>query len=228
MLFSFSSDIDGSELKRLKKYDNNFFVNPAITVLCTSSKSYYFKSVSKHYLKDYISNSEFLKLFQEASEIDLDGAVEAMRELMSNDVVLSQMSRSQFALCIQGMIRMNSYSENVDGKELTVNGLNYSEITFNVHKWAGVEIDSNEVELSFLSGISNTLSKGSFGQYLLHSAVHEPKVFAVCYEDMWGNLSCQDFDENGLSYDSDKVGFSFETSEESSKILFNISDRESS
>lgn len=228
VLFSFSSDIDGSELKRLKRYDKNFFINPAITVLCTSAKSYYFKSVSKHYLKDYISNSEFLKLFQEASKLDLDGSIEAMRELMSNDVALSQMSRSQFALCIQGMIRMNSHSADVDGKDLTINGLKYSEITFNIHKWVGVEMDSNEVELSFLSGISNTLSKGNFGQYLLHSGAHEPKVFAVCYEDMWGNLSCQDFNENGLSYDSDRVGLSFETSKESSKILSNISDRENS
>lgn len=228
VLFSFSSDIDGSELKRLKKYDKNFFTNPAITVLCTSTKSYYFKSVSKHYLKDCISNSEFLKLFQDASDLDLDGAIEAMRELMSNDVALSQMSRSQFALCIQGMMRMNSHSAEIDGKELTINGLKYSDITFNIHKWVGVEVDSNEVELSFLSGISNTLSKGNFGQYLLHSAAHEPKIFAVCYEDMWGNLSCQDFDENGLSYDSDQVGLSFQTSEESSKILFNISEKESS
>ena len=138
------------------------------------------------------------------------------------------MSRSQFALLIQGMIRMNSHSSEIDGKELTVNGLKYSDITFNIHKWVGIEMDSNEIELSLLSGISNTLSKGNFGEYLLYSAAHEPKIFAVCYEDMWGNLSCQDFDENGLSYDSDKVGFSFETSEESSKILFNISEKESS
>ncbi|MFQ1752646.1 DUF6602 domain-containing protein [Aeromonas veronii] len=228
VLFSFSSDIDGSELKRLKKYDKNFFTNPAITVLCTSAKSYYFKSVSKHFLKDYISNSDFLKSFQEASKFDFYGAIEAMRELMSNDVALSQMSRSQFALCIQGMIQMNNHSAGIDGKDLTINELKYSEITFNIHKWVGVEMDSNEVELSLLSGISNTLSKGSFGQYLLHSGTHEPKVFAVCYEDMWGNLSCQDFDENGLSYDSDRVKISFKTSKESSKVLFNISDRENS
>lgn len=228
VLFSFSSDIDGSEIKRLKKYDNSFFINPVITVLCISNKSYYFKSVSEHYLKDYMSNSEFLKLFQEASGLDMDGAIEAMREVMSDNDALSQMSRSQFALFIQSMIRMNNHSADIDSKELTVNGLKYGEITFKVHKWVGVEIDNNEVELSLLSGISNTLSKGNFGQYLLHSAAHTPKIFAICYEDMWGNLSCQDFDESGLSYDCDRVSYSFETSQKSSKLIFHISDKESS
>ncbi|MFS6536551.1 DUF6602 domain-containing protein [Idiomarina loihiensis] len=222
VLFSFSSDIDGSEIKRLKKYDKNFFTNPVITVLCTSNKSYYYKSVSDHYLKDFLSNSEFLKLFQEASDLDLDGAIGAMREMMSNDQVLSQMSRSQFALCIQSMIRMNDQSSDIDGKEITVNGQKYSDITFKIHKWVGVEVESNEVELSFLSGISNTLSKGNFGQYLLHSAVKDPQVFAICFEDMWGNLSSQDFDENGLRYDCERFSYSFETSQESSKLIFNV------
>ena len=147
---------------------------------------------------------------------------------MSDNDALSQMSRSQFALLIQGMIRMNNYSADIDGKELTVNGLRYGEITFKVHKWVGVEIASNEIELSLLSGISNTLSKGNLGQYLLHSAVQTPKVFAVCYEDMWGNLSCQDFDESGLNYDCDRVSYSFETRKESSKLMFRVLDRESS
>lgn len=226
MLFSFSSDIKGSELKRLKNYEQSFFINPSVSVLCTSNKSYYYKSVTEHNIKDYLSNSEFLKLFQKASGIDLDGAIEEMRELMSNDVALTQMSPSQFASSIQGMIRMNAHSASFDDKELTINGLKYSEITFKVHKWVGVEVDSNEVELYFLSGISNTLSKGNFGQYLLNSAVNEPKVFAVCYEDMWGNLSCQDFDENGLDYDSNTVSYSFKLSEESSKVTFKIATKE--
>lgn len=227
VLFSFASDIKGSELKRLKNNDNNFFVNPAISVLCTANKSYYYKSMSEHFVKDYLSNSEFIKLFQEASGIGIDKGVEAMREIMSNDLALAQMNRSQFALFIQGMIQMNNHALNVDDKELTVNGLKYSEITFKVHKWIGVEVDSNEVELSFLSGISNTLSKGNFGQYLLSTAEHEPKIFAVCYEDMWGNLSCQDFNQNGLVYNTDSVSFSFQTSKESSRVIFHMSDLES-
>ena len=56
VLFSFSSDIQGSELSRLKKNDDNFFTNSAISVLCTSNKSYYFYTVTEHYIKDYISN----------------------------------------------------------------------------------------------------------------------------------------------------------------------------
>ncbi|MBS3796856.1 DUF6602 domain-containing protein [Pseudoalteromonas sp. BDTF-M6] len=226
VLFSFSTDLKGSELERLKNNDSNFFVNPAISVICTSNKSYYFKSVREHLLKDYLSNSEFMKLFQEASGLDFDGVVEAMRDTLTNDQALSQMSRSQFAQLIQGVIQINNHKANVDDKELTVNGVKYNEVTFRVHKWIGIEIESNEVELSLLSGISNSLSLGNFGQYLLNSGVHQPKVFAVCYEDMWGNLSCQDFDVDGLNYDTDKVSFSFQTSKESSQVIFHMSDLE--
>lgn len=226
VLFSYSSDIKGSELKRLKNNDSNFFINPAISVLCTSNKSYYFKSVSKHLLKDYLSNSEFMKLFQEASGLDFDGAVDAMREMLANDHVLSQMTRSQFAQLIQGVIHVNNHKANVDERDLTVNEVKYNDVTFRVHKWIGIEVEGNEVELSFLSGISNSLSIGNFGQYLLNSSTQEPKVFAVCYEDMWGNLSCQDFDEHGLDYDTDKVSFSYQTSKESSRVTFHMSELE--
>ncbi|MEH0739966.1 hypothetical protein H4F05_00470 [Vibrio cholerae] len=224
VLFSFSSDIKGSELKRLKNNDSNFFINPAISVLCTSNKSYYFKSVSEHFLKDYLSNSEFMKLFQKASGLDFDGAVDAMRDMLANDHELSKMSRSQFAQLIQGVIHINNSQANIDERDLTVNNVKYNDVTFKVHKWIGVEIEGNDVELSFLSGISNSLSSGNFGQYLLHSSSQEPKVFAVCYEDMWGNLSCQDFDEHGLNYNTDQVSFSYETNKESSQVTFHMSE----
>lgn len=225
VLFSFSSDLKGSELQRLKKNDSNFFINPAISVICTSNKSYYYKSVTEHLLKDYLSNSEFMKLFQDASGIDFDGVLETMRGTLANDHALSQMSRSQFAQLIQGVIKVNDHKANVDNRDLTVNEVKYNEVTFKVHKWVGIETESNEVELSLLSEVSNSLSIGNFGQYLLNSAVQSPKVFAVCYEDMWGNLSCQDFDENGLDYDTDKVSFSFQTSKESSQVTFHMSER---
>lgn len=222
VLFGFSSDIKGSELSRLKKYDPDFFINPSVSVLCTSNKSYYFKSVTTHYLKDYAKVSDFLDSTKASGGMDLNGAAEAMRALMRNDDVLSMMSRSQFALAIQSIIIMNDHISSIDDKDLVINGHKLSEITFKIHKWVGVEACNNEVELSFLSGISNTLSKGNFGQYLLSSATHESKVYAICYEDMWGNLSCQDFNENGLHYDCDSVSYSFQTSQESSEIIFNI------
>jgi hypothetical protein len=226
VLFAFSSDIKGSELNRLKNNDDGFLTNPAISVLCISNKTYYYKTVTEHYLKDYLSNSEFIKLSNKANGLDLDGAVKAMRDLMSNDIALSQLSRSQFALSIQGLIQMNNHMGNFDDKELTVNGNQYGEIKFKIHKWIGIEVENNEIELSFLSGISNTLSKGNFGNYLLSTAVQPPKVFAVCYEDMWGNLSCEDFDENGLNYNTDTATFNFQSSEESSRIIFQLSKAE--
>lgn len=220
VLFGFSSDIKGSELARLKKYDPNFYINPSISVLCSSNKSYYYKDVKTHYLKDFAKVSDFLAASKSSNGLDIEGAVEAMRCLMVNDEALSLMSRSQFALAIQGLIQMNNHMASINDKDLVINGHKLSDITFKVHRWIGVEVENNETELAFLSGISNTLSKGNFGEYLLSDATHDFKVFAICYEDMWGNLSCQDFNENGLDYESNSASYSFRTTQESSQILF--------
>lgn len=222
VLFSFSSDIQGSELSRYKKNDNHFFTNPAITVLCTSSKSYYYKETIEHYIKDYLSVSEFMKLFNEAAGFDIDGPINAFSELMKSDEALSKMTRSQFALSIKASIQMTDLTKGFDDKKLTVNGIEYNEIKLKTHKWIGIESRDNNIELSFLSGISNTLSKGNFGNYLLNGIELEVKIFSICYEDMWGNLSCQDFDEKGLSYNPNSVSFNFQTSSDSNKIIFEI------
>jgi hypothetical protein len=222
VLFGFSSDIKGSELSRLKKYDPDFYTNPSISVLCTSDKSYYFKSVTTHHLKDYAKVSDFIASTKASGGMDLNDAADAMRALMKNDDALSKMRRSQFALAIQSSIIMNGHITTIDDKDLVINGHRLSEITFKIHKWVGVEAYNNEVELGLLSGISNTLSKGNFGQYLLSSATHESKVYAICYEDMWGNLSCQDFNENGLHYDCNSASYSFKTTKEYSEIIFDI------
>ena len=63
VLFSFSSDIKGSELSRYQKNDDYFFTNPAVSVLCVSNKSYYYKETTENYIKDYLSVGEFIKLF---------------------------------------------------------------------------------------------------------------------------------------------------------------------
>lgn len=222
VLFGFSSDLKGSELSRLKKNDNAFFTYPAVNVLCTSNKSYYYKDVTEHYLKDFLSNSEFIKKIGRDSGLDLHDAAEHLTKTMSDDIALSKMSRSQFAFSIQGLILMNRNISNIDDNELTINDKKYSEIKFKIHKWVGIEAEDNEIELSFLSGISNTLSKDSFGKYLLNSARQEPKLFSICFEDMWGNLSGQLFDENGLNYNMNDFKFSFETSPESSQIIFEL------
>ncbi len=220
VLFGFSSDIKGSELSRLKKYDPSFYTTPSISALCISDKCYYYKEVKTLYLKDFAKVSDFFASVKLTNGLDIEGPVEAMRALMSNDEALSLMSRSQFALAIERLIQMNLNMANIDEKDLVINGHKLSEITFKIHRWIGVEADNNEAELGFLSGISNTLSKGNFGPYLLSSAIHKPKVFAVCYEDMWGNLSCQDFNENGLDYECTNASYSFKTTQESSQIIF--------
>lgn len=218
VLFGFSTDIKGSELSRLKKYDPNFFTNPAIGVFCSSNKCYYFKTTEVQYLKDHTSISDVMK----SANSNMNEACEALNSLLLDDRALSSISRSQFATLLQRAIDMNAQLRNIDDKKLVINGLNFDEITFKVHRWFGVEVESNEVELGLLSGISNTLSKAKFGEYLLSEAKHQSKTYAVCYEDMWGNTSCQDYDESGLSYESGNVSFSFKTTQESSQIVFSL------
>lgn len=196
VLFAFSSDVKGSELKRYKKCDENFFTNPAISVLCISNKAYYFKTVEEKYLKDHLICEKLLNQINENGNLTIS------------------LNGQKF------IIEANSIQSNSTNNKLTINGLDYSQIKFSVHKWIGIEHADNTVELSLLSGISNTLCKENFGNYLLFDRNHEPKVFSICYEDMWGNLSCQDFDEDGLSYDPDNVFFNFQSRENSSQLIF--------
>lgn len=219
VLFAFASDFQGSELGRYKKNDDKFYIKPSITVICVSNKCYYYREITEHYLKDHLTEEQFIKKFLDQSNMNIEAAKEVLSNILGNDEILKQMSRSQFALLIQSSIISNDYFNNIDKKNLTVNGVKYSEIKFKVHKWVGVESSDNKVEMSLLSGVSNTLSKKSFGEYLLNGKA-EAKVFSICYEDMWGNLSMQDFDENGLSYDVDNVTYSYTSSSEGHKILF--------
>ena len=63
-----------------------------------------------------------------------------------------------------------------------MNGVDFNEIKFKIHKWIQIQvnekIDNIEI-LSFLSGISNTLSKESFGKYLLNN---KNDTFKICGE----------------------------------------------
>ncbi|MBX4515857.1 hypothetical protein CSI00_26910, partial [Klebsiella pneumoniae] len=136
------------------------------------------------------------------------------------DDILSGLTTSQFALLLQFSIHAKEIVSDFDTKKMTITGINFNEITFKIHQWIGVECNDNDVELSLFSGISNTLSKESFGNYLLNERKAEPKVFSICCEDMWGNLSCQKFDENGLGDEFKNFSFSFESSAEESKITF--------
>lgn len=220
VLFSFSTDIKGSELSRYKNQDINFFANPAITVLCSSNKCYYFKDTKEHYLKDYISPEEFIKQFSKISGLDIENSKSLLSDIVYNDKFLNQLTRSQFALLLKASILSDEIMTNFNQKNLTVNGIDYSTIKFKTHKWIGIESIGNNVEMSFLSGISNTLSKESFGKYLLGGKDLHIKIFSICYEDMWGNISCQDYSEEGLKYNPDEVSISFVTSNNENKIIF--------
>lgn len=220
VLFSFSSDIKGSELLRYKKSDLSFFTNPTISVFCVSGKCYYYKETTEHYLKDHLPVGEFIKRFKEKSSIDIDNVKSVINKFACNDGFLDTLSRSEFALFLKSSMQLDDATRDMDQKKLNINGVEYDEIKFKRHKWIGVEASDNAADLSFLSGISNTLSKGNFGNYLLNDKVIDVKVFSVCYEDMWGNISLQDFDEDGIKYNTNDVEFTFLTSKEENKITF--------
>lgn len=229
VLFAFSSDIKGNELARYKKNESNFYTSPKLIALCVSDKCYYFKHQSEHYLKDQISNTEFIKLLDKSDGSVLQDAFDGFRELISNNELLSRMSRTEFASFIKNFIQMDNNINNVDKNELTINEIKYSDMKFTVHRWYGIESTTdNDVILSLLSGVSNTLSQKSFGNYLLSGKDLDYKVFSICYEDMWGNLSAQDFDKNGLKYDTDRSTFKFESSSDFNRMVFTINKEKDS
>ncbi|WP_151791750.1 DUF6602 domain-containing protein [Acinetobacter soli] len=199
VLFSFSTDIHGSELDRYRKNDANFYTYPEIMVLCISDKSYYFKMVEEKYLIEILPIDEFIKNSKKDEDF----------KLKVGDTTISFDNLKQTNLTI------NSDS-------LNLNGIDYSKIKYKIHRWFGIENAGNIIELSLLSGISNTLCKETFGKYLLHGKDPNFKVFSMCFEDMWGNISCQDFDPNGLSYNLTDIEFNFSTSRENHKLLFNL------
>ncbi|WP_392430927.1 DUF6602 domain-containing protein [Edwardsiella piscicida] len=220
VLFAFSSNAKKSELSRYYDNDTNFLANPAIGVLCISDKCYYYKHTEIKYLKDYLSNSDILKSFMNDDNIEMSKFKDIIQDALKKDDYLSGLTRSQFALLLQSSIQINKMVSDFDTRKIKINGIDFNEITFKIHQWIGVECNDNDVELSLFSGISNTLSKESFGNYLLSERKAEPKVFSICYEDMWGNLSCQKFDKNGLGDDFENISFIFESSAEESKITF--------
>lgn len=228
VLFSFASDINGSELLRYFKNKDDFFINPSITVFVVLNKCYYYKETREFYLKDFMSVSDFFKSFQRSSNIDVDEVFRMMDDYLSDENSLEKISRSDSFFMMHSLALAKNRAARVDEKKLCVNGVDYGDIKFKVHKWIGLESDNmsigNDVELLFFSGLSNTLSKENFGKYLLSDKGFDVKTFSLCYEDMWGNLSCQDFDENGLSYNIDEIVFSYESSKDSHRILFKIKE----
>lgn len=228
VLFAFSSDIQGNELERYNKNDKKFFINPIISVICISNKSYSYKTVEEYFLKDFFTNEEWLELWSKNGGLNLNEAFNHADKAFSNNEILEKLDKAAFALIIKASIQLDEHKRKLNNGNLVMNGIEFNKIKFKIHKWVQVEIrdDIENLEiLSFLSGISNTLSKEPFGKYLLQNSDNNFKICAVCYEDMWGNISCKDFNPNGLSYDVNTFCFSFQSDAENNihKMTFNIS-----
>lgn len=221
VLFSYSSDIKGNELKRYREIDSKFLTNPSISVLCVASKCYYYKSVTEHYIKDFFTVGDWLEMWQKSGGMDINKPMESAMGVISSNDLLEIMNRAEFMLAIQAFIQLNDHRRNLDKYSLILNGVNFDEIRFKIHKWVGVEESkqspSCNIELCLLSGISNTLSKGSFGNYLLNTKDVTFKTYAICFEDMWGNLSAQDFNELGLPYSGNNFSLSYASDKENNK-----------
>lgn len=199
VLYAFSSNSKVSELERYKKYDESFFTNPSVTVLCVSNKGYYFKDVEEKYLLEILPINDFIENVKNKENISI--------EINGMKINISDIKNTNL---------------NINSSELTINGIKYSEIKYKIHRWIGLESSDNFVELTFLSGISNTLCKESFGGYLLHNNKNEHKVFSICFEDMWGNLSLTYFNRNGLGVEYENLRFNFQSGEKFSKLIFSI------
>lgn len=221
VLFAFSSDIKGNELARyFSNEGKSFYTHPTIDVLCVSGKGYYFYTKDDYYLKDFFPLEELLSQLKEDGHFNIEEPKEALNELMRDNEILNNLSRAQFALLIKSTINCDEVTRNINDKNLILNEVEFNNIKFSIHKWHGIEDEENIVELGLLSGIANTLSKKSFGDYLLSGSNFQTKVFSICYEDMWGNISHKDFNEKGLNYDINQPKFDLISSEDSTEVKF--------
>jgi len=197
IIFSFSSDAALNELARYKKYDANFFTSPAATVLCISGKGYYFKETKDFFLKDFISAEQFIKKSPQLSNLTDQLAI---FESMLCCIKIDSMKIDEAQVLINAKNQIEG-AKNLSTKKLTVNSIEYDKIKFSMHRWIGVDCATNVAELSLLSGISNTLCKTGIGKYLINDESIEKKVYSLCFEDMWGKISYEKFNENGIIYD---------------------------
>ena len=104
-------------------------------------------------------------------------------------------------------------------KEITVNDVNLHDLSYWEITWVGFEGKENAPELSFLSGISNTLSKGKLGYYLLSHLKRKLKVYSICFKDPWGNISGAKYFEKGI--DHTKLSIEYTLNVGSSEAIFN-------
>lgn len=176
-LFAFSSDLHlKNELERYYKIDESEFLqNPAIRVLMIVNKGYYFFNSERIYLKDLVSKNEFAKTVNTQSD-----------------------GRFKVGNCAIDVKRETKFDIKGD---FIINGLNYEDIYLDRYFWCGSSNNTkqNEYFLSFLSGVSNTLSQGTFGKYLTNEKGEGLKVFSECIVDMWGNSSHKKVNFDGIN-----------------------------
>lgn len=198
-LFSFASDLlSKTELERYFEKEKEIFLKkPSIHVLMVVDRGYYFFASKKVLLKNLLSKSEFAKAASATNRVRLN----------VNEAFIDLAPGADISL--KG--------------DLLINGLNYDDLYVLIHRWYGIESNSSENNgfLAFLSGISNTLSRELFGEYLLADCKESVKIYSECVEDMWGNTSYSHTDFLGYEKTNlDKLSYSISLNEigENNKI----------
>ncbi len=230
ILFAYLSDIKGCELQRYFNYESEelFYSNPSITTICIPNKGYYFKTIITKNLSDYLTFDKLIESLNATNKTDVYSEIHKLKDFDYKDDFLNQLSKKEFAHLIKHSISLSGVWDNRSNKAVVINGEDFNSLQFYIHVWYGVEfnnIDSehNKVELSFLSGVANTLCQGEFGSYLLSNFSGDMKVFACCFEDMNGNLSAKSFFDHGVGELPDfKFTFKIREGDGSSNILFSL------
>ncbi|MFW2552630.1 DUF6602 domain-containing protein [Aliarcobacter butzleri] len=227
VLFAYSSDIEGNEIERYKKLDTNFFTNSLIDILCVSDKSYYIKVCDEYYLKDYTSNEEFLKYLAKGGGVNCEEEMKLIEDKLFDDKLLNNLSIAELVSNLENRILYKINIRDINKVNVIIKDVELNKIKFKIHKWIQVEKKDVDIEnyeiLALLSGLSNTLSKEDFGKYLLNKSEENFKICGLCYEDMWGNISCEHFDTSGLKCNPKKFkfNFTFDPGYKNFKITFN-------
>ena len=216
ILFAYNSDITGNELSRYKKYDDLFFYNPRVKILCIAEKSFYYLQTTEHYLSDFCTKAEWLEKCAKSANLDIQEKISLELGNLSNSAYLNSLDNANLFESIQRSKYLeDALSKLTSPNSVKTNGLSFEKITFKVHRWIGinqeVKKESNIEILALLANLSNSLSLQNLGSYLFTDQISTLEVLSICFEDQWGNLSGMDYDENGLEYDTKSFTYHYKS-----------------
>lgn len=114
-----------------------------------------------------------------------------------HEISLYKNLRSKESMCKSLTNKNFNFLENAT---LTVNGMDYDKIYYNVYKWHEfINPDKINPILFLLVNVSNNLTQKDVGNYIFPSNyVTESILISVTYVDCWDNKSYSDIDFNGL------------------------------